>query len=242
MLCGKRGENMKFGKFLADCESENRTVRIVALGDSVTEGCFGLVDEDIHTAKDPEAAYHQILRRKLLGVFPELTLEIINAGIGGTRAEEGLLRLEKDVLVYQPDLVIVCFGLNDGGEGRNAYIPSLRGIFERLQQENIRVIFMTPNMMNTRLDDRIQPQSLRDYALVTMKRQNNGEMDEMMADAEDLCREMQIPLCNCYDKWKQLSACGVDTTALLANYINHPTREMHALFADSLFDCLLFDK
>lgn len=232
---------MNFTKFLAESEKENRKVRIVALGDSVTEGCFGLVDEDIHTSKDPEAAYHQILQKKLLGVFPELSLEVINAGIGGTRAEEGLRRLEKDVLAYQPDLVIVCFGLNDGGEGRKTYIPSLRGIFDRLQKEEIRVIFMTPNMMNTRLDERIQPQSLCDYAKITMERQVGGEMDGMMADAAALCEEMQVPLCDCYGKWKQLAAGGKDTTALLANYINHPTREMHELFADSLLACLLFE-
>lgn len=231
---------MHFGKFLADCEKNRQPVKIVALGDSVTEGCFGLVSEDIHTDKAPEAAYHQLLGKKLLGVFPALSLTVINAGVGGTRAEQGLLRLEKDVLVHEPDLVIVCFGLNDGGEGRKAYIPSLEGIFTRLQEAGIRVIFMTPNMMNTRLDDRISVPSLRDYAKVTMERQTGGEMDAMMEDAKALCRKLEVPFCDCYGKWKQLAAYGIDTTNLLANYINHPTQEMHHLFADSLFDTLLF--
>ncbi|MBQ8525468.1 MAG: hypothetical protein IJ460_01945 [Clostridia bacterium] len=46
-------------------------------------------------------------------------------------------------------------------------------------------------------------------------------------------------MCDCYAKWKKLSETE-DTTMLLVNRINHPTREMHELFAQSLFE-LLFD-
>ena len=36
----------------------------------------------------------------------------------------------------------------------------------------------------------------------------------------------------------KLRAAGVDTTALLSNHINHPTREMHDLFAISLLETI----
>ena len=35
-----------------------------------------------------------------------------------------------------------------------------------------------------------------------------------------------------------MNANGVNTTRLLANYINHPTREMHALFAETLYETI----
>ena len=38
-----------------------------------------------------------------------------------------------------------------------------------------------------------------------------------------------------------MAARGIDTTVLLANRINHPTQEMHQLFADSLYE-LIFDE
>ena len=33
---------------------------------------------------------------------------------------------------------------------------------------------------------------------------------------------------------------GIDTTALLSNHINHPTREAHDLFVKALLDVMLF--
>lgn len=44
---------------------------------------------------------------------------------------------------------------------------------------------------------------------------------------------------DCYKKWKKLSETQ-DITYLLANRINHPTKEMHELFAQSLFE-MIFD-
>ena len=51
---------------------------------------------------------------------------------------------------------------------------------------------------------------------------------------------MGITVCDCYAQWKELSKTQ-DVTMLLANRINHPTREMHALFADSLFAAIFRD-
>jgi len=55
--------------------------------------------------------------------------------------------------------------------------------------------------------------------------------------ARELCERKNIPVCDCYSKWKELSKTE-DTTMLLANRINHPTKEMHELFAQSLFEML----
>ena len=52
---------------------------------------------------------------------------------------------------------------------------------------------------------------------------------------------MNIPVCDCYAIWKKLYESGVDITELLANKINHPTREMNWLFAVSLLDVMMDD-
>ena len=58
--------------------------------------------------------------------------------------------------------------------------------------------------------------------------------------AVDLANTMGVPVCDCYSQWKALSKTQ-DTTMLLANRINHPTKEMHQLFADSLYAMLFPD-
>ncbi len=50
---------------------------------------------------------------------------------------------------------------------------------------------------------------------------------------------MDTPVCDCYAQWKQLQAAGVNTTELLSNKLNHPTREMNWLFAVSLLRSIL---
>jgi hypothetical protein len=75
---------------------------------------------------------------------------------------------------------------------------------------------------------------------VVAKMQNDGRMDTYMESAVALARKMGVTVCDCYAKWKELSETQ-DITDLLANSINHPTREMHALFADMLFDCIFND-
>ena len=96
---------------------------------------------------------------------------------------------------------------------------------------------MTPNMLNTYVADDA-PERYRDYAAVTAEMQNSGRMDAYMDAAGKLTEEMKVPLCDCYREWKKLSEIQ-DVTMLLSNRINHPTEEMHQLFADKLFEMIM---
>ena len=62
-----------------------------------------------------------------------------------------------------------------------------------------------------------------------------------MPSAIALAHEMGVTVCDAYAEWKRRAAQGEDTTMLLANRINHPTKEMHALFAELLFDAIMKD-
>ena len=64
-------------------------------------------------------------------------------------------------------------------------------------------------------------------------------MDVYMEKAREVCARNEIPVCDCYAKWKQLEAWGADVTRLLANGINHPTENLHWLFAVSLLEMIL---
>lgn len=223
-------------------------VTIAFLGDSITQGCFELCkgyNSDFDGINDYEAVYHSQLKKMLNRVFPEAPINIVNAGIGGNSASQGCDRMERDVFSYSPDLVVVCFGLNDacgGVEKLDTYISSLQEIFRKLKEKGIEVIFMTPNMMNTYLSPLTVPEDIIETAKFTSEIQNSGVMDTYMNAARKLCNRENILVCDCYRKWKLMFEAGVNTTKLLSNHINHPTREMHALFAVSLFETIMFEK
>ena len=212
-------------------------VTIAFLGDSVTQGCFEIYKKEnnaIETVFDKRASYEMGVFDILCTIFPSVTVNIINAGISGDTAAHGLSRMERDVLRHRPDLCVVCYGLNDCALDEGSvvrYTDSLRMIFERVRESGSEVIFMTPNMMNTRVCPSLADPDFIAIAQQTAKKQNEGFFDAHIDAARVLCEEMQVNVCDCYALWKRLSECGVDTTALLANRINHPTREMNKMFA-----------
>lgn len=74
------------------------TMRVACLGDSCTQ------------IGDPP--YSAIVRERLNEQL-SVPVEVLNAGIIGYSTEQGLARLERDVLPYRPDLVTLYFGWND---------------------------------------------------------------------------------------------------------------------------------
>jgi lysophospholipase L1-like esterase len=219
-------------KLLCDREGLEQygPVNIVIFGDSVSHGA---VDE----YNDYENVYWNLLKKKLNKFRDYMPVNMINASIGGTTARLSIPRMERDVLCHRPDLVIVCFGLNDVNGTLDDYLGALNQIFQRCKQENFDVIFMTPNMLNTCVANDTR-ENLKEYAAVTAGFQNSGKMDEFMDTARELAKSMDVPVCDCYSKWKELSKTQ-DVTMLLANRINHPTSEMHHLFADELYSMII---
>lgn len=217
-------------------------VTIAFLGDSVTQGCFDVYmtsENSLETYFDAENAYHTHLRKILNMMFPKAPVNIINAGISGGCAAGGAERLERDVLKFSPDLCVVCFGLNDSCVTNiETYKKAMSEIFDRLQKENIEVILMTPNMMCTEVSCHIKDPYIRQVAENISRSQINGTLEAFLSAAKEIAEIRNIPVCDCYSKWKTLSENGVNITNLLSNYINHPTPDMNWLFAYSLAETM----
>lgn len=212
---------------------EHGPITIVAFGDSVTHGAVGAGEIDY------ESVYHNRLKSKIIEKRNYIPVNVINAGIGGITAADSLSRIESQVLCHNPDCVIVCFGLNDVNRPLEEYLSALKRIFEDCKAPDRDVIFMTPNMLNTRVADDTEEKYM-EYAAVTAKMQNEGRMDEYMTAAVRLASECGVKVCDCYAVWKKMSETQ-DITMCLANRINHPIRELHELFANMLFDAI-FDE
>lgn len=216
-------------KLLIDYKTflEKGAITIVAFGDSVTYGALNFDEVDFDTV------YHRLLAQRISAVKKSIPVNMINAGIGGTSALQSLERFESQVLARNPDAVIVAFGLNDVNGTLENYLKALKIIFSECLSRGIETVFLTPNMLNTYVTDTL-PELYREYATRTADFQNNGRMDTYIDEARKLAHSMGIGVADCYAKWREMSKTQ-DTTRLLANGINHPTREMHKLFADELF-------
>lgn len=220
---------------------------IAFLGDSVTQGCFEIYETEdgrVETVFDKENTYHKKLNEMLSVLFPNVPINIINAGISGDSAIGGVKRINRDVLSYKPDLVVVCYGLNDVNnedEGIDDYCCNLRKIFNLVIASGAELIFMTPNMMNKYVSRKIEKEMFVDVAKKTSRQQNSGLLEKYLEAGKTIAEECGAKICDVYSKWKTLDKAGVNITELLSNYINHPTREMNSLFAISLLEVMFSD-
>ena len=95
----------------------NGPINIVIFGDSISHAAFnGYIDF--------ESVYWNLLRRKLNAVRTYIPVNMICAAIGGTTASASVSRLDDQVLCHRPDLVIVCFGLNDVNGQKEVYLSA----------------------------------------------------------------------------------------------------------------------
>jgi len=211
---------------------EHGPITIAVFGDSVSHGA-------VNGYIDYENVYWNQLRQRLNRYRDYVPVNVINAAIGGTTAWESLPRMEKQVFAHHPDLVIVCFGLNDVNGPLERYGDALRQILRRCRQEGCETILLTPNMLNTTVAEDTA-EGLKEYAQRTAEMQNSGRMDTFMDAARAVALELEVPVCDVYARWKALAETR-DITPLLANRINHPIPEMHRLFAEALYDVIMGD-
>lgn len=88
MRRAKKGEKLTIGFF----------------GGSITQGC---------QATKPENTYAYRVFTWWKQTFPQAEFQYVNGGIGGTSSHFGVARAESDLLMYQPDFVVVDFSVND---------------------------------------------------------------------------------------------------------------------------------
>ncbi len=236
---------MKFISRLAARHQDTRSERpvvIAAIGDSVTHGCFDLfVDEKGGFVPHymPDQCYVSRVGRKLNELFPAAAVTMLNAGISGDGSQGGLKRLERDVLYFRPDLVLVNFGLNDSMNpdveaGVAAYEQNMTAIFKKILESGAEAMLVTPNFMCSYVPSLVEGVPLKETAAAACVVQNDGILTRYVEAARGAAQKLNVPVADAYRRWERLRDMGVDTTRLLSNGINHPTVEMHDLFVEEI--------
>lgn len=90
-------------------------MRRARAGEDITVGVIGGSITEGYSASDRErTSYACHMRNWWQERFPDITVEYVNAGIGGTSSYLGVHRVQEDLLDHKPDFVIVEFSVNDG--------------------------------------------------------------------------------------------------------------------------------
>ena len=203
-------------------------LNICFFGDSITQGAF-----EMDTC-DQFSVYHNRLGEMLKDLFPKMPINIINAGRGGDTTTIALARMERDVLCHHPHITVVYFGTNDvWDDDLSLFVRNMEEMIARLQSSGSQVILMTGTHMNKNVREDLTPQ-FKEIAEKMAVRQKNGQVKKVFDITRNMAKEKNIPLVDIYTYYDELEAQGVDTDTLLANGINHPTREAHLAFARKL--------
>ncbi len=133
--------------------------RMVFLGDSITQ--------------------QQIYTRYVMNYFalrhPEMEVEFRNAGVGGDTAVGAIKRLDEDVLDLRPDVVSICFGMNDAGytkfedERYERYMAGMTVLLSELKRVGAKAVLLTPGPVDPDeaddwLDAKVYNETLARYA------------------------------------------------------------------------------
>jgi acyl-CoA thioesterase I len=123
---------------------------ILAIGSSSTEGVG---------ASDGAHTYPALLAEELHRRWPQLSVRVINKGVGGELASQMLARFDRDVLSYHPQLVIWQTGSNQAlmSGDIKGYADTMREGISRLKAARLDVVLMDPQFAPRLLARPIHP-------------------------------------------------------------------------------------
>jgi lysophospholipase L1-like esterase len=206
-------------------------LRIIAFGDSITEGTYG----GANAMETYPAILEKLLKQK------HIDAEVINKGIPGETAPEALFRLQRDVVDLKPDIVLIMFGAND------AYIPpdfnfpavsaenfskAIGRMVDSLGEQSIKTILMTTTPF-AELDffDDVEKESLE---------LNRQSLEMHLREVRKIANEKYLRLIDHYKTWQQLDK----TNGVIKEYLPdgvHPNAKGNYLLAKTIFQALTND-
>lgn len=223
---------------------ERKNPVIVALGDSVTAGHFeSLLPKEPEqlsvfweTAEkmaasgkamppveitDSRESYLEKFRNLLIEKYERTSVSVINAGIAGDNLIQMSARAYRDVIRYQPDLVLLNGSLNWSEEMGTAetYKQILTDLVRRIKTETTAdIILLTPNgdLPNNLFGEKNPPMPATSERVKVIRE---------VAHAE------HVSLADVYAVWEAAQEAGCPWEELLANGVNHPGIEGHEVYA-----------
>lgn len=179
----------------------------VAFGDSITEG-YGVSE-----------GWPEKLVKELKKKYPSSNIELFNKGRAGDTVEDGLFRLDIDVIEYNPDFVTINFGINDAMSAVSLVV------FEK----NL-------NEMITQIKNRTNADILAITSEVLEDEEADKAVRKYFDKIQKVSREQKIAFVDIHRHWHQKIREGIDLNSLLIPGLDHPNEEGYKLFAKVIAD------
>ena len=124
-----------------------RVMRKAAAGEEITIGFIGGSITVGGMATTENARYARVVEAWWKRTFPRTTINYVNAGYSGTPSFFGVHRMQEDLMQYEPDFVIIEFGVNDNLQDwqKEAYASLVRRVLTAKWQPAVMLFFMKTN-------------------------------------------------------------------------------------------------
>jgi lysophospholipase L1-like esterase len=122
----------KLNKFVEKLE-KGESVSLVFFGDSITAG--GNSSGRGNTAPFTPR-WSEIVRDALAAKYPSAKINFTNTAVGGKETVWGISEIDNSVNKYKPDLLVLAFGMNDGGKSTDQFIANTRTMIDKVLAAN----------------------------------------------------------------------------------------------------------
>jgi len=171
---------------------QGEQVTIVAFGDSNTEITF-------HT--HGKLNWVGLLSAGIFQKYGHGVCQMINSGRCGSSYQQGLTRLERDVLRFNPDLVILAFGMNDalgGLKGLPKFEENVRETIRQIRERcGSEILIRTSNPVVI-VNGLPRPEG---SAIGRPWEAENRPLKEYMEKLVELAKELDCPVVDHYSLW-----------------------------------------
>ncbi len=198
------------------------TLRILAWGDSVTDGSF-------LPKKETDRWQTQFVER-LRARFPTAKIELSTEAWGGHNSSQYLAEppgavhnYKEKVLAQKPDLIVMEF-VNDSWANSKQINDQYGKILADFKTIGAEWIILTPHY--------IRP----DWMGLTSQRDIDNDPRPYVKGLREFCPANSVPLADAALRWGRLWRQGIPYHTLMHHSINHPDVRGMKLFADSLME------
>ena len=102
---------------------QGKELTLAFFGGSITQGSLATAPENTYAYR----VFHWWQEH-----FPKARFHYVNGGIGGTTSHFGVSRVVEDLLMYEPDFVVVYFSVNDDEKQPEFFSETYEGILRRI--------------------------------------------------------------------------------------------------------------
>lgn len=185
--------------------SSGQPFRLDVNGDSLTSGWM------------VNKGYVRFLEEMLKHRYPDAPIEVNSFGVPGDTAKGGMMRLNNHLLRYDPNAVMIQFGLNDMVLGVSAYEYQLHidSMIQSIREKpTIEIILVSSVCFNSPRE--------------------NADINPYYDKLDILSKTYSLPFAKVHEYWRTSIDGGTPYNSIVMDDMVHPTEKGYQLMAEAI--------